>query len=514
MGPEVLHISRSPFFTRSDNGDWKLAGGGVQTSMAQATEGLPDAMVAVLNNGGSHNSWEQNTIIKSGVPFFSETAPNYDLHEFHLGNKEYEMYRRTSIIWWWIHHNMPLEMRTDMKGLGLDESFLPDYTQYRRVSTQTSHEVAGMEGLLQSPIVMLHDPYYFSRVAKILKGPLQYSGNLVAINHIPFPAPENFTQLQMLGLSEQQFFKLAKNYIAGWLDADTISFHTQQDADNFSACVQAFGLGDRNMPDLLVNPLGVDINNATETVSRMSGEDENKVLSKIIEHAPNLTSIDDLRNMNIAANIGTRADPIKKIPQTLEAVKLFLEQHPEQIERFTYVQQILPHRGEYPSYAKEFDRIKQEVQRVNGLFGKVGYQPIILIPEGMNHPEVLQTYNVLARLAGESGKFFTTALGHEGMNISVQEGFLAGRHSKSDTTMLVSAQTGMGQTLKDRGISGSFTDGNNAHQIADAIQEILNRSKEELNQTGNSIYELLKEIQLKNWTNRLLHHATNGTIGA
>ena len=121
-------------------------------------------------------------------------------------------------------------------------------------------------------------------------------------------------------------------------------------------------------------------------------------------------------------------------------------------------------------------------------------------------------YNQLARTAGENGKFFVTALGHEGMSLSVQEGHIAGTVDKPDTTMIVSDQVGMGGTLKQRRIRGVMEGDFIKGSFANMVYSLEKTPKEILVDLNQQISAVLEDINLHSWTGRLLHRATNGTI--
>ena len=65
--PEVVHVSRAPFFRMNGTG-YRLDGGGVQTSMALATANISDAMVSVQNHGNTNrHSWNSQILDKRDI---------------------------------------------------------------------------------------------------------------------------------------------------------------------------------------------------------------------------------------------------------------------------------------------------------------------------------------------------------------------------------------------------------------------------------------------------------------
>src|SRR5207245_1037577 len=73
-----------------------------------------------------------------------------------------------------------------------------------------------------------------------------------------------------------------------------------------------------------------------------------------------------------------RADLSKNILRGFSAFDLFLEQHPEYVERVTFVAQLMPSRTDVPQYAEYLERIEALVAVVNHRHGTPDWMPIQL----------------------------------------------------------------------------------------------------------------------------------------
>src|SRR5690606_11154652 len=74
-----------------------------------------------------------------------------------------------------------------------------------------------------------------------------------------------------------------------------------------------------------------------------------------------------------------RFDYTKGILERLHAVERLLEQHPEWVGKFSFVQVAAPSRGSLEEYQSFQDRIRAVTARINDRFGQDGYLPVHLL---------------------------------------------------------------------------------------------------------------------------------------
>jgi trehalose 6-phosphate synthase len=73
-----------------------------------------------------------------------------------------------------------------------------------------------------------------------------------------------------------------------------------------------------------------------------------------------------------------RADLSKNVLRGFSAFDIFLEQHPEYIERVTFIAQLMPSRSDVPQYQEYLERIEALVAVVNHRHGTPDWMPIQL----------------------------------------------------------------------------------------------------------------------------------------
>ncbi|MBI4137377.1 trehalose-6-phosphate synthase [Candidatus Roizmanbacteria bacterium] len=551
-----IDITRAPPVNINGNGEPTLGAGGVEIALAslsiedalQNGNGSPNATIAL--NGMKETKppyWEQHSFDMQDVQGLDVDAEiQHELLKNNIGKEKYEQFRRFSVVLWWIHHGMEDKLDIDVRELGLDKTFYEDYAGYRRANTSTAFFGAYkwdnsanpeiqqepaiapefIEKLRAAETITIHDGYYLARVAHILRNSneIQYQGDIVLVNHIPFPRPEHFQMLRKVvpnhdveasidgtKLEEAKWRRVARTYLQGWLAADRISFHTQKDADNFRDCIAEYlqdviDCGTETMPDLIVNPLGTDIDSVERVASETTEGDKQRLLEKVVKYAEYLDDPSQLNGLMIGVDIGTRSDPIKRIPQKFEFIEYALDHGTDEeraalIGNLTIVQQVRPHRlDDYASYAHEMKQIRETAQRINAKYAYKGWQPIILVEEGLPHQDVLGIHKALAEKAY---RYFSYILSREGMSLCAQEALVAA--GRPDTASIISTDCGFGETLAKYGCTTPIHGTPTSEAVKDRILYIASASDEQLRQDYCQTEAVLQDIQLSKWANKLMH---------
>jgi len=100
------------------------------------------------------------------------------------------------------------------------------------------------------------------------------------------------------------------------------------------------------------------------------------------EKSANFDTRKFLKSLNIKTKyIGVgvdRLDYTKGILERLKAIEIFLKRYPAYVGNFTFIQIAAPSRIKIKEYQKFTEAVEKEVERVNNLFRKNGWRPIIL----------------------------------------------------------------------------------------------------------------------------------------
>lgn len=520
---KIAHVARAPFYSFSRGGDSDVRGqqtmpievgkGGIEVAVAIGGRQMPDVAFTLSANGLASNDhrWTTFSFDKRHVPELGvgdHAVPiSHTIFEQEVSQDLYRGFRNWSIVMWWIHHGLADQLKTDVEEFGFDKglNFVPSHTAHRMISKNVAEQINSLPQDVNT--IVVQDVYYHPRVATILRERFGNKSRIIGVNHIPFPDVSDFELMKHI--SPSHWDKLVGAYLNGWLSFDTISFHTEEDAKNFVNSVKRYYKGNRALPELIVNPLGIDIEMVEKTSNSVSETDRKRLSGLVSGKTEYLQSADDLKGLIIGASIGYRSDPIKQIPFNLEAMDYLLKVRPDLVGKFTYIQQMRPHRiDDFPSYREEYQRIKELVKTINNKQAFKGWQPIILIDQEIRHQDVIRLQRVLADTAS---KYFTSIPSIEGMNLAGQETFVAS--GRPDVGLITTIGSGLGRTLIKNG-AGEFVIPDKkpkAADMANAIDLFLSMSNEEISHINRKVREVLESMHPAYWLDRLLRSADNSS---
>jgi trehalose 6-phosphate synthase len=241
----------------------------------------------------------------------------------------------------------------------------------------------------------------------------------------------------------------------GLLANDIIGFHTQAYRRNFIQCC-------RDLLDLEVDfergvvhhdgreiwirayPLPID----AEATERVGSSPRTLELEAELERR---------RREHLILRVD-RADLSKNVLRGFTAFDLFLDQHPEFLERVSFIAQLMPSRTDVPEYAEYLQKIEALVAVVNLRHGTPDWMPIQLklrddLEEAMAS---YRQYDVL----------LVNAM-FDGMNLVAKEGPLV---NQRDGVSILSENTGAHEELGEFALSVNPF---NIQELADAIYSAL-----------------------------------------
>ena len=210
---------------------------------------------------------------------------------------------------------------------------------------------------------------------------------------------------------------IRREIFEGLLSNDIVGFHTRSYRWNFLQCCRDlmdldvdFGRGVVHFGDREVwvraYPLPIDASATCRVAaSERTRAFEEDLLRRRRDHL--ILRVD-------------RADLSKNILRGFSAFDLFLDQHPEFLERVTFIAQLMPSRTDVPEYAEYLERIEALVAVVNHRHGTPDWMPIHLklrddLEEAMAS---YKHYDVL----------LVNAM-FDGMNLVAKEGPLVNEHN-------------------------------------------------------------------------------------
>ncbi len=295
--------------------------------------------------------------------------------------------------------------------------------------------------------------------------------------HIPFPTYEIVKLLPRIW---------RQNLLEGVLGADVVGFHTTDYGQHFLQSVaESLALPIIDGRVVLTNrsvavrdfPIGVDFTKFNDGGQEVQVANTRQQYQDLLRHNKLIFSVD-------------RLDYTKGILYRLQGYERFLTQNPDWHQRVTFVMTVVPSRDKIGQYQELKREIEETVGQINGLFGSIGWQPIMYSYASLTFTELLAFYTAC-------DVALITPI-RDGMNLVCKE-FVASRHDERGVLVL-SELAGAAQELQEAIIINP-TD---TQEVANAIREGLTMPVAEQEQRMNAMRHHLKNHNVFRWSNNFL----------
>jgi trehalose 6-phosphate synthase len=184
-----------------------------------------------------------------------------------------------------------------------------------------------------------------------------------------------------------------------------------------------------------------------------------------------------------------RLDYTKGIPERMASYERFLELHPEEAERISFIQIGVPSRVDLPEYQALGASVEASVARLNERFGGSRGRIVHLITRNLDFRELIPYYVLADVLA-------VTSL-HDGMNLVAKE-YVASRVNQ-DGVLILSPYTGAAREL-DHAIQVSPYD---MEGSAAALAKALSMPPEERAERMRSLREVVAARNIYDWASKI-----------
>ena len=344
------------------------------------------------------------------------------------------------MLWFIQHYLWDLSNAPDVRR-NETEAFEFGYNAVNEdLANATLEEIADID----RPVVMIHDYHLYTLPAMIRRErPDAFLHHFV---HIPWSQSDSWRVLPS---------QIRREIYEGILSNDIIGFHTRSYRRNFLQCCEdlmglevdhAAGVvrvGDREVW-VRAYPLPIDAQAIQKVAQRPRvHEFESDLLRRRRDHL--ILRVD-------------RADLSKNVLRGFSGFDLFLEQHPEFVERVTFIAQLMPSRTDVPEYAEYLERIEAVVAVVNHRHGTPDWMPIQLkLRDDLEEAvAAYKHYDVL----------MVNAM-FDGMNLVAKEGPMVNERAG---VSLLSENTGAHEELSEFALSVNPFD---IQELADSIHAAL-----------------------------------------
>jgi alpha,alpha-trehalose-phosphate synthase [UDP-forming] len=407
--PRLIVVSnRLPITVESSNGALQVH---------QSDGGLVNALVPILERtGGCWIGWTGGDDGENRNPIFTSAGETYAVEPVFLTAAEKSAYYDgfSNEIVWPLFHGLPSRCR-------FSSAYWNGYCIANGRFADVVQRVAQC-----NDFVWVHDYHLM-----ILAGALRNRGleqRLGYFHHIPFPSPDIFETLPW-----------RENVLNGLLQFNSIGFQTENDRNNFLACLKRYlpnvrisdignGVLARNQAactKIGVYPISVDY----ETLAAESSQPSISALAKTIRSR--------LGDTRILLGVD-RLDYTKGIPERLASFQTVLSRNPELCGKVALLQFVVPSREDIPEYTNLKLRIETLASKINGQYGVPGWTPVQYFHRSVPRNELIALY----RLADAA---LVTPL-KDGMNLVAKE-FCAARID-SKGVLVLSEFAGAAEELK------------------------------------------------------------------
>lgn len=348
-----------------------------------------------------------------------------------------------------------------------------DWEEYKKVNQKFADTVLEEIKNYDRPIVLVQD-YQLALVPKMIKE--KRPGAIIGLFwHIPWPSAESFS-----------ICPTKKEILDGMLGADLIGFHTQLYCNNFIETIsreleslidfELFAITRNNHISYIKPfPISIAFPNGFAQSETANYEMESKKLIADL----------DIKTQYIGLGVD-RMDYIKGILERLKAIEIFLTNNPSYRENFTFIQISPPSRTKIKKMAEFTEAVEKEVDRVNSLFKKGHWKPIILLKKLYSHEEVQKFYRI--------ANVCTVTSLHDGMNLVAKE-YIASRYDEKGV-LILSQYTGASRELKEALIVNPY----DGEKTAEAIKEALEMKDGEQIKRMRTMRETITNYNVYRWS--------------
>jgi trehalose 6-phosphate synthase len=458
--------------TFDDDGSFTRGGGGLVTALTGLASHRDAVWIASAMTDGDAKKAQDS----DGQPF--EVTTNDDssyLVRLVVSNAEaYDRFYNVvsnPMLWFIQHYLWDLSNAPDVRQNEVDAF---DHG-YKVVNDDLAAAVVEQIEGQDEPVVMVHDYHLYTLPAVVRKArPDVFLHHFI---HIPWTQPDAWRVLPK---------RIRNEIYEGVLANDIVGFHTRSYRWNFLQCCR----------DLM----GLDVD-FERGIVQVDGREvwvrayplpiDYAATRKIAASERTLRFEDELkrrRRDHIILRVD-RADLSKNVLRGFAAFDQFLEEHPEFLEKVTFIAQLMPSRMDVEQYRDYLQRIEALVAVVNHRHGTPDWMPIQLkLRDDLEEAvAAYKNYDVM----------IVNAM-FDGMNLVAKEGPLV---NERDGVSILSENTGAHEELGEFALSVNPFD---IEETADSIHEALTMSAAERERRATGLRDAVTARDPGDWIDEQL----------
>lgn len=433
--------------------------------MAGAQGGLAGALNSALKDyGGIWFGWSGeesedrtgniNLQRNDGVTTATIDLSTRDIDEYYNGYAN-------STLWPLFHYRLDLTEYERETGKG-----------YERVNERFAECVTPL--IEEDDLVWVHD-YHLLPLGERLRS-RGLKNRIGFFLHIPWPPARLFVSLpyherlvrtmleyDLIGFQTEEWLESFLHYCRKELGADVDENSGQISFEGRTAIARAY-------------PIGID----WEHFQAQGAKEEAKVAEKRL-----LSSTRDRTAM-----IGVdRLDYSKGLPERIDGIGRFFDQHPERVRDLVFIQIAPPSREDVESYQKIRTELEQKTGQINGARSEVDLVPIRYVNHGYSHAELYGFFR-----ASKIG--LVTPL-RDGMNLVAKE-YVAAQDPDDPGVLILSRFAGAAHQLGDAVLVNPHSPDDLSH----AIRVALDMPLEERKARYLAMIDTIRDDNVQDWTKR------------
>jgi trehalose 6-phosphate synthase len=351
-----------------------------------------------------------------------------------------------------------------------------DWEHYRNVNARFADAVAGEIGR-EEAVVLIQD-FHFALLPKLIRE-RKVKATIALFWHIPWPNAEAF------GVCPWR-----KELLQHMLRADILGFHTLYHCRNFLDTVDRFV------------ECQIDHERMTITLQGhvcwvksypISIEWPPRWLARVAAQPAAVQAVRERYRIAPGVHIGLgveRWDFTKGIIERFHALETLFDKYPRWRGRLTFLQVAAPSRSKLPAYKALQEQTLAELERVNARFATPDWQPIVLIGEHQEPPQVFELYR--------AADFMLVNSLHDGMNLVAKE-FVAAREDE-DGALILSTFAGASRELTEALLVNPY----DVAETAAAMVAALELPREERGKRMRLMRRTVSEFNIYRWAGRML----------
>jgi trehalose 6-phosphate synthase len=388
---------------------------------------------------------------KDGVTFASIDLDQAEYKDFYLGFCN-------GALWPLFHYFVDGFRYNDMQ-----------YEAYQRMNQRYARMLQPL--LEPDDLIWVHDYHLFPLAQRLREAGLRQPIGLFL--HIPFPNIEVLRVLPVYG-----------DVLQAMVAYDVLGFQTETDRDAFRGAV-AYMWGQQALTDADsvtvsgrrvitgVYPIGVDVDAIQrEATESLASDSVKRMIAGLLG-----------RRLMIGVD---RLDYSKGLVERFKAYERFLETHPENQNRVSFLQIAPLSRADVRAYAEIRRDLEQTTGRTNGRFADTDWTPIRYLNRNFPH-DVLMGF-MRSALIG-----IVTPV-RDGMNLVAKE-FVAAQDAADPGVLILSTLAGAARELGSAVMVNPYDTRGMAH----AIQHAFNMPLAERRERHQAMLEVLRRNSIEHW---------------